>query len=284
LGLIYQGALSRKEMPGPPIGQPSEVKRTAAPKLTTAVRSRRIASAAVFTAFVAAATMAFAISIPATRGYFNVGEIMVYTAALVMGPEVGAFAGGVGSMMSDIALGFPIFAPGTLVIKGAEGFIVGYLGARGLAGLSRTTRRVATIVVGAGVGALVAWLGTTYLSGLSQLSLGFPVGPVVNINLQVPSAFWIVLGIVVFVALAVFALRANDTVGWTTLSVLVGGSEMVLGYFLYESVALQLGYVTASLEVPFNVAQAMVGLLVAIPLSESIKRIAWRQSAVKRAV
>ena len=44
-----------------------------------------------------------------------------------MGPVVGAFAGGVGSMIADIALGYTHYAPATLVIKGVEGFIVGYL-------------------------------------------------------------------------------------------------------------------------------------------------------------
>src|SRR5437879_2406825 len=85
---------------------------------------------AVHIAFVAAATMAFSVSVPVTNGYFNVGEIMVYTSALLMGPYVGAFAGGVGSAISDLALSAPIYAPGTLLIKGLEGLIVGYVGNR----------------------------------------------------------------------------------------------------------------------------------------------------------
>ena len=39
---------------------------------------KRVAGAAVFTAFVAAATMAVNAYIAATGGYFNVGEVMVY--------------------------------------------------------------------------------------------------------------------------------------------------------------------------------------------------------------
>jgi uncharacterized membrane protein len=245
--------------------------------------SRTIASTAVFTAFVAAATMAFALSIPVTSGYFNVGEIMVYTAALVMGPYVGAFAGGVGSMISDLSLGFASFAPGTLVIKGTEGFIVGYLSTRALSKLSRRTWRLTALILGAAVGTLVAWLGTSYLSGAYQLALGFPIGPVLNLSFQVPGAFWIGLGVAFFLVMVAVARSVNEKVGWTTLSVLVGGAEMVLGYFLYESLALGLGYVSASGEVPFNVGQAMVGLLVAVPLSASIKKIMSRPPAVKSA-
>src|SRR5207245_10197597 len=97
---------------------------------------RRVAGAAVFTAFIFVATAAFSAGIPATNGYFNVGEIMVYTTRLLRGPYVGAVAGGVGSLLSDFFLGFPLFAPGTLVIKATEGFIVGYLGNRALRNIS----------------------------------------------------------------------------------------------------------------------------------------------------
>src|SRR5713226_5050817 len=102
----------------------------------TLVRTKTVAATAVFTAFVAAATMAFVIYIPATKGYFNIGEVMVYIVAMLMGPYVGAFAGGVGSAISDAILA-PVYAPGTLVIKGIEGFVVGYLTSRTPAALSR---------------------------------------------------------------------------------------------------------------------------------------------------
>jgi uncharacterized membrane protein len=232
-----------------------------------------VANAAIFTAFVAAATMAFSLSIPVTSGYFNIGEIMVYTAALLMGPYVGAFAGGVGSMISDLSLGFAIYAPGTLVIKGIEGFIVGYLGNRGLASLPRSAYRLTTVLLGVAVGSLVSWLGVTYLSGEYQLALGFPIGPQTTLGFIVPWFFWPVLGVIVFIVIVTLGLSVDERLGWTALSVLAGGAEMVMGYFLYESLALQLGFVSAAGEVPFNVAQSLIGLLVAVPLAGSIRRI-----------
>jgi uncharacterized membrane protein len=88
----------------------------------------KLAFAAVFTA------LAFVVSsqippipIPATGGYFNVGEVTIYVAALLFGPFVGGFSGGVGAMLSDLYLGFALFAPGTLIIKSIEGAIVGAL-------------------------------------------------------------------------------------------------------------------------------------------------------------
>lgn len=224
--------------------------------------------------------MAFSASIPVTSGYFNIGEIMVYTSALLMGPYVGAFAGGVGSMISDLALGFPIYAPGTLVIKGIEGFIAGYLSSRTLSSF-RSAWRAASVALGVLVGGVVAWLGTSYLSGDYQLALGFPVGPTTSFGFAVPSGFWVVLGLVAFGVIVATGFSLDEKVGWKVFSVLVGGTEMVLGYFLYESVALQLGYVSASGEVPFNIAQAVVGLLVAVPLTGSIRRIVARNAGSK---
>ncbi|MDG6901162.1 MAG: ECF transporter S component [Nitrososphaerota archaeon] len=242
--------------------------------------TRVVASSAVFTAFVAAATMAFSLSIPVTSGYFNVGEIMVYTAALLMGPYVGAFAGGVGSAISDVALGYgATYAPGTLVIKAIEGFIVGYLSSRVLANLSKSAWRATTLVLAAMVGGLVVWLGLDYLGGGYELSLGFPIGPTANFEFAVPSIFWIVVGAVAFLLIVVAGFRTDEKLGWTALAVLAGGAEMVLGYFLYESFALQLGFVSAAGEVPFNVTQAVVGLLVAVPLAKSIRRVSGRLHA-----
>jgi uncharacterized membrane protein len=88
----------------------------------------RITVAAVFAALVFVVTSQIPpIPIPATSGYFNIGETTIYIAALVFGPLVGALAAGIGSALSDTYLGYALFAPGTLFIKGTEGLIVGFL-------------------------------------------------------------------------------------------------------------------------------------------------------------
>jgi uncharacterized membrane protein len=245
------------------------------------MKSQTIASAAIFTAFVAAATSVFTIYIPATTGYFNVGEIMVYTSALLLGPYVGAFAGGVGSMISDLSLGAPYFAPGTLVIKGIEGFIVGYLGTRTFPKVTRAGWRGITLGFGLVFCLALAYVGSAYLSGDFSIMLGGAWNiPTFTFDLQVPQIFWPVLGTVAFVIIAFAATRIEVKSGQSVMSVLVGGSEMVAGYYLYESLVLTLiapASVVATLapaaEVPFNVAQALIGLLVAVPLARSIKRI-----------
>jgi len=65
--------------------------------------------------------------VPATGGYINIGDVLVMFTALIFGPIVGSISGGIGSMLADILSGYIIYAPATLIIKGIEGFLVGYL-------------------------------------------------------------------------------------------------------------------------------------------------------------
>jgi uncharacterized membrane protein len=160
----------------------------------------KLALAAIFGALAAEVTMAFVIPIPATNGYFNLGETIVYTAALVFGPFVGGFAGG-SVAIADILVpyGAP-FAPGTLVIKGLEGIIVGSLNRK----LQKYTSNL----------------------GLSA-----------------------------------------------AISVVVGGLEMVTGYFIYEQLFLGYSMAAALVEVPFNIVQMIVGLIVAVPIMYVVHRV-----------
>lgn len=138
------------------------------------------------------------IPIFATGGYFNLGEAIVYTAALIFGPYIGAFTGGSISI-ADILIGYGQFAPGTLVIKGLEGAIVAFL--------NRKLRK-----------------------------------------------------------------HTSNTSLSASIAVIVGGLEMVSGYFIYE---LFLGYTwsVALAEVPFNLVQMTIGMIVAVPIIYAVQRV-----------
>jgi uncharacterized membrane protein len=160
----------------------------------------KITLAAVFAALVFVVTSQIPpIPIPATGGYFNVGETTIYVAALLFGPFVGGLSGGIGAMLSDLYLGFSFFAPGTLVIKGLEGTIVGFL----------------------------------------------------NIKLR---------------------KYIRNLTACAIISVTIGGLEMVTGYFLYEVFALRLTFSVALAEVPLNIGQMLVGLIIAVPIMHAILR------------
>ena len=158
----------------------------------------KIATAAIFAALVAAATLLFVIPIPATSGYFNLGETLIYIAALLFGPLVGAVAGA-GATIAD-ALVATQFAPGTFTIKAIEGFLVGFL-------FKKVNQKIENITLSA------------------------------------------------------------------SIAVAIGGFEMVLGYFLYETFALGYPFALAAVEVPFNIVQMLIGLAVAVPVMHAVLRV-----------
>ena len=91
--------------------------------------SQRVALGAIVAAATAVATMIH-LPVPGFRLYFNLGEGVLYVAALTLGAPYGASAG-VGAALADLILGYPLWAPLTLLIKGTEGYVVGRLAPRG---------------------------------------------------------------------------------------------------------------------------------------------------------
>jgi uncharacterized membrane protein len=156
----------------------------------------QVAVAALFAALVAVATMTLAFPIPATQGYFNLGDTFIYVAASIFGPFTGLIAGA-GAAIADM-----VKAPGyvgvTFFVKSIEGFLVGFF--------------------------------------VRLLS-----GKIKNFTLCV------------------------------SIAVLIGGFEMVVGYFVYESFLY--GYGTALSLVPVNVCQVLLGLVIAVPIIHAVLRV-----------
>src|SRR5207237_6476396 len=97
-----------------------ESKTDAASKVVTGHRTPvvTITVTAVFTALVFLSTYLFQIPIPATQGYFNLGDIMIFITSLTFGPTVGGLAGEIGSFLSDDLVGFGTFAWINLIMNG----------------------------------------------------------------------------------------------------------------------------------------------------------------------
>lgn len=232
----------------------------------------RLALAAVSTSLVCVATMVFSIYVPQTRGFFNFGETMVYTIALLLGPLIGSFAGGVGSMFADIFLGYYHYAPATLVIKAVEGGIVGFLGQKKqtfLKGYTKQEWRIFTTEIGILVGLLLGLLGFLYYSGFVEVYSSFVSSGTPTSTLFIPLEFWFVLGAFVALLIAAIAFVSEPEFGWIVLSTIFGGLFMVTGYFLYEQLFLG---VFALAEVPVNIGQMTVGLIVATPIVKVVRR------------
>lgn len=117
------------------------------------VSPRIVALYGTLTALTAAITYASYTPFSPTKGYFNLGDSMVFFSALTFGWRAGSICGGIGSSAADILLGSGIYAPITLVAKGGEGLLAGLIGWT----KEQTTWRV---VFGIGVGG--AFMITTY--------------------------------------------------------------------------------------------------------------------------
>ena len=76
-----------------------------------------LTTAAIMMALICVMTMVIKIPTP-TKGYVNLGDSFVLLSGWLLGPAYGFFAAGVGSALADLISGYPVYIPGTLVIKG----------------------------------------------------------------------------------------------------------------------------------------------------------------------
>ncbi len=226
------------------------------------VSPRTVALYGVLTALTAAVTYASYLPFSPTKGYFNIGESMVFFSALALGWRTGAICGGIGSAAADVLLGSGIYAPITLVAKGTEGFVSGVLG-------RRNPGQRWVVILGA------------VIVGLAVLAMVFPKfpGSVSGIDTRIIRAAVIVAVAIIFLA---FALRYKQGLHrWTPalLGIAIGGTCMISLYFLGELYLLNVGLGKALAEVPVNILQAAFGGTIGLLLSAAVKRAYPRLSA-----
>lgn len=89
------------------------------------IDAKDVALMGVFGALMAVVTM-IAVPLP-VGGYFHFGNTIVYVTSIFFGGFVGGVAGAIGGMISDIALGFGLWAPFTLVCKFINGQVCGHI-------------------------------------------------------------------------------------------------------------------------------------------------------------
>ena len=229
-------------------------------------RSKSLIAAklALSTALVMASTMAINVYVPATRGYFNLGECIIYLVALLFDPVTAAFAGGIGSALADIALGYLIYAPATLVIKAAEGAVASKLAEKIKARGGSILLPIAFLVV-AGYFTLILIIGYTIFAGEVEFTLA---------NFFVVKGFlspvtWIPIAFAATLIPFYLTLRRRGE-GLLIAALLLSGLIMIFGYFIYEQ--LILGYYALA-EIPVNFGQAVLGTAVAIPLYKAVQKI-----------
>lgn len=242
----------------------------------TQSKAFKTAMTSIMAALTCVVTMSFTIYIPATKGYFNIGESIIYLSAILFGPYIGAISGGFGSMFSDLLTGFPIYAPGTLLIKGLEGFIVGYLYQKMTKEMieesSRKEKKKYWIFLTIFIISTIIFYIVIRLNINKINYSGITFGWLFTIPENLGIAFWILLEVIgvliIFMIILVKVFKPSFSA--KLISMLIGGSLMVLGYFLYET--LLYGANVATIEIPINFLQSLLGILIAVPLIIPIKK------------
>lgn len=119
-------------------------------------RTLRLSVTGMFCAITAVVTWGLRIPVPATDGYINFGDAVVFLAAAYAGGLPAMAVGGIGGTLADLFGGFSHWAPFTLVIKGAEGLICGAL----FRAISKKMNANAALMISAIVSA--AWMVAGY--------------------------------------------------------------------------------------------------------------------------
>ena len=152
------------------------------------MRIRKMVFAALMAALTYVATMVVQIPSP-MQGYVNLGDCCVLLSGWMLGPWWGGAAGGIGSMLADLVLGYGHYAPGTLIIKG----LMALVGALIFKAFGKSS-----------VGALISGLVSEIIMvagyfGYAALLLGKGIGAAASIpgNL-VQAAMGLVIGLVLF--------------------------------------------------------------------------------------
>lgn len=101
----------------------------------TAKSIRKLTTAGVLAAAIVMLTTLVSVPIPGGLGYINLGDAGVLLAGMLLGGGWGALCAGAASALSDVLLGFSVYAPATFVIKGAVALLAGLLYARAKKGL-----------------------------------------------------------------------------------------------------------------------------------------------------
>lgn len=90
-------------------------------------RLKDLTRIAILMALTTVMTMIIHIPTIGTNGYINLGDMVVFIAAMMIGKKGGFLVGGLGSALADILLSYAHYAPITLIVKGLEGYIAGAL-------------------------------------------------------------------------------------------------------------------------------------------------------------
>lgn len=131
---------------------------------------RKTVYAAALAALVCVATLVVQVPSP-TGGYVNVGDGFVLLSGWLLGPWYGAAAAGLGTALTDLIMGYAVYAPASFIIKGLTALLAAIVA-------GKTAHSKAGLLLGGVLGE--AWMALGYFL-FTALLLGRGSGALLSV-------------------------------------------------------------------------------------------------------
>lgn len=246
--------------------------------------ARKLTYGGLMTALVFATTAIIPqIPIPFTEGYIHTGDSMIFVTSILLGWKYGLFAGGVGSAMADLFLGYAHWAFPTLIIKGIMGAIVGIMAQNVKEKRHKVLINLAGYIIAIGWVMLAIYLKIVLSNSLKDSELiNFLVDKLdLNgieqlerlINTVQLSLVLAIIIIPVFIIVLSIILRKKDKELFSINSLMgmtLAGLWMVSGYYVAGGI-LKGNIIVPIFSVPANIIQFVGGGIIAFPVVLALK-------------
>lgn len=252
---------------------------------------RRLTYGGLMTALVFVATAIIPhIPVPFTEGYIHAGDSMIFITAILLGWRYGAIAGGLGSAMADVFLGYSHWALPTLIIKGVMGAIVGFMAKEVKDKKTNQIRTIVTMIVSGGW--IVAGLSmknllntkldktmtNTLINKFDQITDLQGLENLVNYVQTLLSVALILIPIVILIMVIFFRKRDKEIFSFVSLmGMTLAGVWMVIGYYIVGGL-MKGNMIIPIFSVPANFIQFIGGLSIAFPIIIALKKTKYFDS------
>lgn len=216
------------------------------------------------------------IKIPTVNGYIHLGDGFIFLSVLILGPFYGAFASGVGSMLSDILSQYAQWAIPTLIIKSLMALVMGLIA-------RHRTKKDVLISASTTVAVWLVFfiviknaLARALVQSVDSLASALEDTPenVVNTASGVQMNLTVAIAAVVIVMISIILYmtikqNAKAVGAGVAVGMLSSGAVMVIGYYIADFI-LYGNPISPVFSVPMNLVQFLLGIVITIATAPAL--------------
>lgn len=131
--------------------------------------------------FVATYLLQIRLPLPATGGLIHLGNIAMFSIALKYGKKYGAFSGGIGMALFDVASMWVAWAPATLIVRFIAGYTIGKISESDQGQGANILRNIAALFAGGVIIIGGYFIFEAFILGIGLAATASIVGNVVQI-------------------------------------------------------------------------------------------------------